>query len=131
MDRVFLDANVLFSAAYREGSPLGKLWGLRHARLLTSELALEEARRNLPSAEARARLRRLAEGMEVVPTAPGSREWRREDLSLPANDRAILATAAAARATHFLTGDRRHFGPLYGQIVGGVQILKPSDYLSR
>jgi hypothetical protein len=43
MDRVFLDANVLFSAAYREGAGLLKLWKLGRAELITSEYAADEA----------------------------------------------------------------------------------------
>jgi hypothetical protein len=47
VDRVFLDANVLFSAAYIEGSGLARLWQLADAELLSSDYATEEARRNL------------------------------------------------------------------------------------
>ena len=43
VDRVFLDANVLFSAAYSEGSRLRELWRLAETELLTSAFALEEA----------------------------------------------------------------------------------------
>ena len=45
MLRVFLDANVLFSAAWREGAGLLKLWETPGIRLLTSGHAAEEARR--------------------------------------------------------------------------------------
>ena len=47
MDRVFLDANVLYSAAYLSQSRLRELWDLSDAELLTSPYALEEVRRNL------------------------------------------------------------------------------------
>jgi len=47
MDRLFLDANVLFSAAYKtESGPL-QLWKLKNATLCSSRYALEEARINL------------------------------------------------------------------------------------
>ena len=61
MDRVFLDANVLFSAAYLESSGLARLWQLADAELLSSDYAIEEARRNLAldRAPALARLDRL------------------------------------------------------------------------
>ena len=45
MDRVFLDANILFSAAYRSESGLKQLWHISEAQLLTSQYAVEEARR--------------------------------------------------------------------------------------
>ena len=41
MDRVFLDANVLFSAAYRQDSSLLRLWELKDVELVTSAYAFE------------------------------------------------------------------------------------------
>lgn len=51
--RPFLDANVLFSAAYRDGSRLRRQWDLDGVELLTSGYALEEARRSLSATEPR------------------------------------------------------------------------------
>jgi hypothetical protein len=59
VDRIFLDANVLFSAAYRENSGLVEIWRLKGVRLLSSSYAIEEARRNLVAADQRYWLRRL------------------------------------------------------------------------
>ena len=56
MDRLFLDANVLFSAAYRPGAGLLQLWKLDNAVLCSSRYALAEARINLDEEEQRARL---------------------------------------------------------------------------
>ncbi len=36
MDRVFLDANILYSAGYKDTSALRKLWELTEVELLTS-----------------------------------------------------------------------------------------------
>jgi uncharacterized protein len=47
MMRVFLDANILFSAAYRQDSGIVRLWRLTDVTLITSQYALEEATRNL------------------------------------------------------------------------------------
>ena len=47
--KVFLDANVLYSAAYLEGSKLGDLWNLSATEIVTSFYGVEEARRNLAS----------------------------------------------------------------------------------
>ena len=44
MDQVFLDVNVLFSAAYRVDTPLRKLFSLPNVMLVTSAYALEEAK---------------------------------------------------------------------------------------
>ena len=42
-----MDANILFSAAYRSDAGLKRLWKLPGARLITSAYAVEEARRNM------------------------------------------------------------------------------------
>ena len=126
MDRLFLDANVLFSAAYRGDAPLGRLWRRSQAALITSAYALAEAERHL-DAEQRTRLQRLMREVEIVPDVPvgdlpGS-------VALREKDAPVLAAAIAAGATHLITGDRRDFGTLYGKRVGGVLILPPRDYL--
>lgn len=128
-DRVFLDANVLFSAAYREGAGLRRLWELGGVGLLTSSYALEEARRNLGSREQRARLNRLITDAHLVSEAP-SRELP-EDVELPDKDRSILQAALAAGATHLLTGDITDFGELLGREVGGLPVERPAIYLRR
>ena len=66
LDRLFLDANVLFSAAYRQGSGLLRLWELPDAELVTSSYALEEARRNLATDEQRTRLADLMKLVDLV-----------------------------------------------------------------
>jgi hypothetical protein len=56
VDRPFLDANVLFAAAYRDGAVVQRLWDLPNVELVTSAYAIEEARRNLETAVQRVRL---------------------------------------------------------------------------
>jgi len=125
VDRVFLDANVLFSAAYRPTSRLRELWRRPDVELLTSAYAMEEALRNLDSGEQRQSLRKLLESLTVVGETP-ERALRVE---LVAKDRPILAAAIAARATYLLTGDLRDFGRFLGQSVEGVRIVQPAEYL--
>lgn len=129
--RVFLDANVLFSAAWREDAGLLRLWRRADARLITSPYAVDEAFRNLETTAQRERLFRLTASMELVPgAASGDLPDLPRGVSLPEKDRPILVAAVRARATHLLTGDARHFGRLYGRIVGGVLILRPSEFLA-
>ena len=125
--RVFLDANVLFSAAYGAGSGLGQLWTLPAAVILVSSpYAIEEARRNLDDA-GRDRLDGLVADLEIVADiATGSLP---SAVDLVEQDRPILFAAIAAKATHLLTGDRAHFGALFGRRIGGVLIERPADYL--
>ena len=125
MDRVFLDANVLFSAAYRPAAGIARLWKLKNVELLTSDYAIEEARANLPDSEQQRRLQELLERVRVVTgQAPLPTH-----VSLPDKDRPILQAALYARATHLLTGDRRHFGRYFGRRIGSVLILPPAEYL--
>lgn len=127
MDRVFLDANVLFSAAYRADSGLRILWRRADAALLTSAYAVDKARRNLSEDDQRRRLDALVRRCEIVPTPAAA--VLPEELVLPPGDRVIFLAAMAAHASHLLTGDRTHFGPYYGRTIAGVLILPPSAYL--
>ncbi len=128
MDRVFLDANVLFSAAYRVETPLRRLFTMSRAQLVTSAYALEEARRNLSSGQQQAELERLCRSVEVVSVLPpqGELSILRK---LPENDRPILWAAISVRATHLLSGDFKAFGRFYGQTINGVTIMPPAVYL--
>src|ERR1051326_455854 len=117
MDRVFLDANVLFSAAYKAQSRLLQLWKLPNVAFFSSRYALEEARTNLDEDDQKSRLIRLSASLQLVEAVarrlPG-------DILLPDKDAPILLAAFAARATHLLTGDIRHFGPYLGKEIAGV-----------
>ena len=127
MDRIFLDANILFSAAYREDSGLVRLWGLEDVELVTSAYAAEEARRNLDTAEQRERLvKLLEEGVRVIPVEPLVEVP--PDVTLPEKDVPILRSAMASRSTHLLTGDTKHFGPYFGRVIGGVLISRAAAY---
>jgi uncharacterized protein len=128
VDRVFLDANILFSAAYRPDAGLRQLWEVPDVELVTSAYAVEEARRNLDRPEQRAALQVLLQSVEVLAASPGDSPIA-APIELAEKDRPILALAVSARATHLLTGDVRHFGRYYGQTVAGVHILPPAAYL--
>ena len=125
-----MDANVLFSAAYRTDAGLRRLWKLPGARLITSIYAAEEARRNLSHPGQWRELEELLGSVEIVPTAAPTDHPLFSDLELPDKDRPILLAAVSAGATHLLTGDFRHFGPYYGKRIEGVLVLPPGEYLS-
>ena len=128
MDRVFLDANVLFSAAYRLDAGLRRLWGLKDVELVTSAYAVAEARRNLDTTQQRADLTKLLAVMTVLAVPLGNFSFP-PGIELPEKDSPILAAAIHARATYLLTGDFKDFGRYYGQTVEGVLILRPAAYL--
>lgn len=129
MHRLFLDANVLFSAAWSLTALMRRLWFLDAARvtLVTSDVAINEARRNLPSSK-QADLDDLLEDVDEVPTPPLDNWLSPPSVRLPDKDLPILQAAIAAKATHLLTGDKTHFGPYFGQVIEGVLILPPASY---
>lgn len=131
MDRIFLDANVLFSAAYLENFGLGRLWRLEDAELLSSAYAVEEARRNLALSRqpTLARLERLTPKLALV-NPPGNLKLPAR-VRLDSKDRPILLAAIHGKADFLLTGDGRHFGHLYGKRVEGVMVLRPAQYFER
>lgn len=133
MDRLFLDANIIFSVAWRPKSTLIQLWRLKKAgsvELVTSLYAVEEARRNLESAKQQEDLDRLLRQVDisepsiVPPVLPQS-------IRLPEKDRPILLAAISASATHLITGDIAHFGSLFGKTVEGVKVMAAGVYLGE
>lgn len=133
MLRLFLDANVLFTAAHRPEGKAAFLWVAAAGRwqLLSSAYALEEARRNvsLKFGDSLARLESLAAAIELVPQAVTPAL----PLALPDKDQPIWAAALAARATHLLTGDLNDFGRYMNQpeATGGIVIQTVSQFLAQ
>ena len=129
MDRVFLDANVLFSAAYKPSSRLTLLWKLSDIQLVSSDYAVKEAEINLGRVK--------FEAIKVLETLLKDIEQLHTDTlkPLPPNvflvekDAPILQAAITTKATHLLTGDVKHFRNLYGNTIEGVKILLPVESL--
>ncbi len=132
--KLFLDANVIFSAAHRDEGRSQSLVALARAgacTLLTSAHALEEARRNLrlKSSGFEPRFEALIALATVVPEAPAVIvAWAREQ-GLPPNDAPILAAAIHAQANLLVTGDTRDFGQLFDQELRGTRIVTPAKAL--
>ncbi|MGH7411496.1 MAG: PIN domain-containing protein [Candidatus Methylomirabilis sp.] len=132
--RLFLDANVLFSACVSHAGRAAALIELARVRacdLVSSPHAIEETRRNLTLRypENQDRLPSILEVVTAVPEAPPELvQWAR-DLGLPEQDAPILAAAVHAQADSLVTGDRIHFGRFFGQVEKGVSIVALSDTL--
>ena len=126
MDRLFLDANVLFSAAYRPDAGLLQLWKLPDVALCASHYGIEEARINLAEPEQCERLGRLTRVLHLFDAVAGKIP---REISLPEKDVPIMLAAIEAHATHLLTGDVRHFGRYFGKRIGGILIMLPAAYL--
>jgi len=126
-DRIFLDANILFSVAY--GSPgLNRLWEFAERKrclLFASAYVVEEAKRNLSSAEQGDRLEAYLSIVRIVPEVDPHVP---SPIELPEKDRPVLLAAISIRADYLVTGDRLHFGKYFGKTVNGVKICRPRDY---
>jgi hypothetical protein len=121
--RIFLDANILFSATRPDSRMRMFLKVLsQRAALLTNAYAVEETRRNLElkSPNDLKSLEQLVRQCEMVSQLAADLE-----VELPLKDRPILGGAIAGHATHLLTGDERDFGRFWGKTVRGVKIVSP------
>ena len=129
VDRIFLDANVLFSIAY--GSPglkrLEERAEKKHCLLFASNYVIEEARRNLSNPS---QLKRLETFLSKVQITPEIDPQLPSPLDLPEKDRPVLLAAISVRADYLLTGDITHFAKYFGKRVSGVTICLPRDYLT-
>jgi predicted nucleic acid-binding protein len=125
---LFLDANVLISAAWKEGSEIGLIWQMEGVRLVTSNYVMGEVQRNLHQTSQIERLRGLMRSVQVVSFA-GTIDIP-EAAELPEKDRPILFGAVQAKADHLVSGDKRHFGQWYGRIIRGVRVTAPSELVA-
>lgn len=130
--RVFLDANVLFSAAYRESGSVRAFFALARAgacKLVSSGHAIEEARRNLAAKypERVSDMERLVAAIEVSPEPRAATLAWASGIGLPPKDAPILAAAIESRCHLLATGDRTDFGPFLGRRLRGTLVLLPAD----
>ena len=119
---MFLDANVLFSAAI--GSRTCRaIWDLPDLVLITSDYCREEALRNLDAKghpDGSTWLHGRLQPAEITSTPPPSL-WDQVARHLPesaASDRPVLAAAVAAGAQTLVTGNTRDFGALIAARTG-------------
>jgi predicted nucleic acid-binding protein len=123
-----MDANVLISAAWKEGSEIAQIWQMEGVRLITSNYVMGEVQRNLHQVGQIERLRGLMRTVQIVSfekllDIP-------EASALPEKDRPVLSGAVQAQADHLVSGDKRHFGPWYGKTIRGVRITAPTELLA-
>ena len=129
MNKLFLDANILFSAAYRANAGLLCLWEIE-AQLFSSSYAAEEARRNLPDPDQQQRLEQLLNLVKIIKHEQVSLVLDQAIL-LRDKDRPILQAAIYAKVDYLITGDFRDFGIYFGKTIQNVTILPPVDYFKR
>jgi hypothetical protein len=124
--RVFLDANILVSAAWRPENGLLALWTLTDVELLTSAYAIVEPNRNIRTPERRTRLYRLTSPLRSSMNLKVACCPRTSDCE----ERAVPARGDRGRRR--IPADRRkdHFDVYLGTSIEGVLVLRPADYLN-
>lgn len=126
--RIFLDANILFSAAKSDGAIrllLNLLINAGH-ECRVDGYVVEEARRNLAvkMPEHLSELDSILSHLKVADTQPLSK-LPEAVLQLPEKDQPVIAAAIRLECDALVTGDRTHFGPWYGKKLCGVKIYSP------
>ena len=131
--RIFLDANILFSAGKSTGAMRGFLEALKSSghTLVADVYVLAEARRNL-EAKFPASLKDFEVLLKQLESSATLRGFLPTEIApeLPEKDRPVLAAAIQSRCHILLTGDKTHFGPLYGKNLEGVTIHSPASLAS-
>ncbi len=130
--RIFLDANILFSAAKSDGAIRQLLKNLTRTKhtLVADTYVQAEASRNI-AAKADAQAIRDLDALlsqietsavqfaQLLPTLQAAVQW------LPEKDRPVLLAAMGLACDVLVTGDSTHFGPGYGRRFEGVLVCSP------
>ena len=131
--RIFLDANVLFSAARAPGAMRQMLTALKNQGhvLVAEAYVCTEARRNLVAKAGETTLQDLEVILATVELG-GARQAITASQAqaanwLPEKDRPVLLAAIALRCDALVTGDKTHFGAGYGQSFVGVTLYSPAQ----
>ena len=126
--RIFLDANILFSAAKSDGVIRELLTLLVKAghECWADGYVAEEARRNLAAKtpDGLPVLEELLGRVHVAAALPHPATLQ-ATLAIPEKDRPVLAAAIRLKCDVLVTGDRTHFGTFYGKALSGVTIHSP------
>lgn len=127
--KLFLDANILFSASYKPESKLSKFWSSSKVILFSSDYAIEEARRNLKDQEKLSCLNQLTKNLILI--AHFQESLIPTDIILRAKDQPILAAAISAKADYLVTGDFKDFGDYFEKKIAGVIIAPPALVIKK
>jgi len=132
--RLFLDANILFTAAHNpdgKSSLIIDLGAQGYWKVLSSTYAVEEAQRNITKKD-HDRLPMLGTVLAKIEIV-GMNPELPCPLPLPAKDVPILVSAIHCKATHLLTDDIRDFGSYMNKkpLSDGLIIQTAADFLKH
>ena len=126
--RVFLDANILFSASKKDSLLALLLASLKNKKVhfISNLYAVDEARRNLqihyPERislfEDQINKIEISVMLQIKPPLD-------KNLVIKEKDLPILLGAIATKCDFLVTGDKRDFGHLFGEIINGTTVVTP------
>lgn len=139
MEKLFLDANVIFSAAYSDTGGSSYIFQLaKKGRLIlySSRLAIKEAERNLRKKADIERVLNLYGllneiSIKLIDINRTKAKEKFSDL-VGEKDSPILASAIASKADFFLTLDKKHF--LNEKVLKAnlpIKIVNPSQFIEK
>ena len=129
--KIFLDANVLFAAAYNPGGTPSHMIAVAKSRgiqLITSHYAYRESQSNLErkSPNTLQAFDRLMQNFHFVTTP----DLIKDQLALRKKDLPIYRSALFAGCSYLITGDKRDFSGLKKKnAINLIKILSPSEFL--
>ena len=134
MKRIFLDANVLFTAAHNPQGKAAFIVDLGRDGcwvLYSSAYAVAEARRNLE-----VKFPEQVPGFEILLDEIQIIKHQESGINLTGldkKDQPIFQAALACSATDLITGDKKDFGKFMNKPgeTSGINIQTPSDFLKR
>jgi predicted nucleic acid-binding protein len=133
--RAFIDASVLFAAAYSSTGASREIirYALRgQVTLIISEFVLEEAERNLASKVPAAVdiFRQLIQAIPFEVSEPTAEEVRQAEAYTAHKDAPVIAAARRAQTGYLVSLDRRHLVGLPELAArSGLQIVLPEQFL--
>jgi predicted nucleic acid-binding protein len=121
--KVFLDANILFSASAEKSLVRELVLKIQQQGLCVSNsYAVDEAKRNI-IAKKFGTLEKLESILNNIKI--NNALIVDLDVEIKEKDIPILSGAIAQKCTHLLTGDKKDFGFLFGESISGVKIVSP------
>lgn len=126
--KLFLDANVLFSASLSASGTAQALLvaaAQAGAQCICSERAFAEAHRNLwaKAPQSVPQLELISVLVGRVPEPHAAQVAAARAAGVVEKDAPVFGAALACSADWFVTGDLRHFGHLFGRRTEGVLVL--------
>lgn len=130
MDRIFLDASILFSAA-QVMNGLHPLWEIAEqgrCKFFSSHYAIEKAKRNLYDKKLKERLEQLLSTVNIV-LEVDQRAYC--PVHLTESSRAVLLSAISSGSDYLITAELSSYTEILGKQISGVTPISVRDYLSK